>query len=143
MSFKPVHHNDFLVSYAKALRHNANAAKACIPLHQVCLLSARCYLGNAHCDAVSYTSSGFVVKANGELCYIHANERGQGDAIVQAAIKVGAKHLDCFDGYLVQLYRRNGFVVTARTPNYTKGGPDEVFMELAYDLPSGGLSLYR
>jgi hypothetical protein len=54
--------------------------------------------------------------------------RGRGDALVSDAIARGAKHLNCFDGYLPTLYARHGFVEVRREPNWTEGGPDIVYM---------------
>lgn len=55
---------------------------------------------------------------------------GLGDWLVRGAIKDGATHLDCFDGWLPKFYQRNGFRETLREPNYNKGGPSVVFMRL-------------
>lgn len=72
--------------------------------------------------------SGFGVNG-AELIGLFSSERGRGAALVQAAIAAGATHLDCFDGYLPELYARHGFCETRRVPNWTPGGPDVVYME--------------
>lgn len=74
--------------------------------------------------------SGFAIRPDGELVYVFSTVRGRGDILVRAAIALGAVRLDCFDGYLTDLYRRNGFDVTRREPNWTPGGPDVVYMRL-------------
>ena len=127
MIFQTVHHSDFLISYATALRKNVNAKAACTPLREVDMRGTRCYLAYVNGQA----ACGYAIKDTGELCYVHALIRGCGDALVQDAIANGAKRLDCFDGYLVSLYARHGFVETARVPNYTKGDPDVVYMEVS------------
>lgn len=53
---------------------------------------------------------------------------GIGDWLVRAAVRDGATHLDCFDGWLPQFYKHNGFRETLREPNYNRGGPSVVFM---------------
>lgn len=83
-------------------------------------------------DARYYLSpdrlAGFGV-ADGELIGLFSAERGRGAELVAAAIDAGASRLDCFGGYLVELYARHGFVETAREPNWTPGEPDVVYME--------------
>lgn len=74
--------------------------------------------------------SGYVVRPDGELVYVWSRARGRGDALIADAVRNGATHLDCFDGYLPTLYARHGFVVTNRESNWTPGGPDVVFMTL-------------
>jgi hypothetical protein len=73
--------------------------------------------------------SGFAIRWGGELVYLHSRVHGRGDRLVSTAIALGARRLDCFDGYLVDLYGRHGFVEYAREANWTPGGPDVVFME--------------
>lgn len=55
-------------------------------------------------------------------------ERGRGDLLVTEAIRAGGRHLECYDGYLTDLYGRHGFVETAREANWTPGKPDVVWM---------------
>lgn len=126
MIFQTVHPSDFLIAYATTLRKNANAKAACTPLREVDTRWTRCFLSYVNGQA----ACGYAIKDTGELCYVHALIRGCGDALVQDAITNGAKRLDCFDGYLVSLYARHGFVETGRVPNYTKGDPDVVYMEV-------------
>ena len=73
--------------------------------------------------------SGFAIRDHGELVYLHSRGYGRGDRLVSCALALGAWRLDCFDGYLVNLYGRHGFVEVAREVNWTPGGPDVVFME--------------
>lgn len=74
--------------------------------------------------------SGFAVTLEGELRFVFSTVRGRGNDIVRAAVDRGARHLDCFDGYLANLYARHGFYTTRRAPNWTIGGPDVVWMRL-------------
>lgn len=83
-------------------------------------------------DGVSH--AGFAIRADGELVYVFSTARGMGDALVKAAIARGATHLDCFDGYLVSLYSRNGFQRVTSLPNWTEGEPDVVFMSLPGEM---------
>ncbi len=85
----------------------------------------------ASCFLTPSRRSGFVVTPSHELVGVFSLVKGRGDDIVQHAVRVGADHLDCFDGYLTRLYARNGFVETRREPNWTAGEPDVVFMRLA------------
>lgn len=72
--------------------------------------------------------SGYAIR-DGYLTMVFSLVRGRGDSIVAKAVKDGAWHLDCFDGYLTELYTRHGFHVYKREANWTAGGPDVVFME--------------
>lgn len=84
----------------------------------------RCYLAD---DGLS----GFAVTADGELAGVASLVRGRGDGIVEAAIKAGATHLNCFEGHLTDLYARHGFTVTRWENNYTNGdGPRVAYMHL-------------
>jgi hypothetical protein len=68
---------------------------------------------------------GFLV-VSGELMGLWG--RGIGDFLIRDAISLGANRLDCFDGYLPRLYSKHGFQAILRSPNYTKGQPDVVWM---------------
>lgn len=86
-----------------------------------------------HVDGTTYRLtddglSGYAVRPDGELVYVFSLVRGRGDEIVTRAIQNGATYLDCFDGHLVTLYGRHGFVEVKREPNWTPGGPDVVYM---------------
>lgn len=72
---------------------------------------------------------GFIVKQDGELIALFSMVRRSGDELVQQAIERGAIRLDCFDGYLVDFYSRNGFMEVDRVANWTPGEPDVVFMQ--------------
>ena len=73
--------------------------------------------------------SGFRVN-EGELTHVFSLPRGRGSDLVPAAVLAGAKYLDCFDGYLPQLYSRFGFKETKRDANWTAGAPDIVYMAI-------------
>ena len=72
---------------------------------------------------------GFAISENGELTSVFSSIKGKGDTIMKEAIKQGAKHLDCFDGYLPTFYARHGFQEVRREKNWTEGEPDVVYME--------------
>jgi hypothetical protein len=75
------------------------------------------------------TKGGYCV-LNGELIGFWCNVKGSGTWLLDHAIKDGATHLNCFDGYLVDFYKARGFVTTKYVSNWTDGEPDVVFMEL-------------
>ena len=72
--------------------------------------------------------SGFAVRPDGELVYVFSTVNGRGGYLVRTARQVGATHLDCFDGFLVDLYSRHGFQRVTSLPNWTPGEPDVVYM---------------
>lgn len=74
--------------------------------------------------------SGFAIGPDGTLMGLFSLTRGRGDLLVRQAVELGARRLDCFDGYLPGLYSRHGFVEYDREPNWTPGGPDVVYMTL-------------
>lgn len=71
--------------------------------------------------------SGFGIEGTEIVC-LFSRDHGLGDWLVEAAIRADGYRLNCFDGYLVDLYQRHGFVETSREPNWTPGGPDVVYM---------------
>lgn len=83
-------------------------------------------------DIATRGISGYAVRADGELVFVFSvsSAGGNGARIVTSAIENGATHLDCFDGYLVNLYSRHGFQRVTSLDNWTPGGPDVVFMAL-------------
>lgn len=74
-------------------------------------------------------SSGFAVTADGELVGVFSTVKGRGDYLLGSAVNVGARRLDCFDGYLTGFYASHGFRVVKRERNWVPGGPDVVYME--------------
>lgn len=88
-----------------------------------------------HADARWYVTpdhlSGFGVAPDGTLLGLHSQVRGRGPSLLREAEWLGATRLWCFDGFLVGLYERNGFVELERSPNWTPGGPDVVYMQRA------------
>jgi len=90
--------------------------------------------------------AGFAVHlGRGELVNGYSIAKGNGDRLVQEAIRIGATNLDCYDGPLFDLYSRNGFVEVNREkwddayadPRWDKklwGTPDVVFMEYKTEL---------
>lgn len=73
-------------------------------------------------------NSGYGVTDNGTLIGLFSLVRGRGDSLVDQAVEAGARHLDCFDGYLPSLYARHGFRETHREDNWTPGGPAVIYM---------------
>lgn len=73
--------------------------------------------------------SGFAVTSSDRLVYLFSLEPGRGDALVARAVRAGATALDCFDGRLVDLYSRHGFVEDFRVANWFVGEPDVVHMK--------------
>lgn len=71
--------------------------------------------------------SGFGID-DGELIGLFSAAAGRGRQLVNAAVDLGARRLDCFDGYLPELYAWHGFVETRRESNWSPGGPDVVYM---------------
>lgn len=74
--------------------------------------------------------SGFGIKRGGELVNVFSIIKGRGNDLVSFALLVGARHLDCFDGYLVAFYARHGFLAYKSEPNWVEGQPDVVYMSL-------------
>lgn len=72
---------------------------------------------------------GFALSPSGELTSVFSAIKGKGDHILSNAVRCGACHLDCFDGYLPTFYARHGFKEVKREANWTAGEPDVVFME--------------
>lgn len=88
--------------------------------------------------------SGFAIKPNGELISVFSTARGRGRLIMQSAVDLGAKKLDCYEDpashHLTDLYGAFGFRETERLKwndqyaptgwDYNKfDNPDVVFME--------------
>lgn len=82
--------------------------------------------------------TGFVI-ANGDLRNVfNAGARGMGAAAVQRALDLGARRLDCYDGFLPAYYARFGFAEVMRVKwddryapadwDYSNGRPDVVIM---------------
>lgn len=77
--------------------------------------------------------SGFALVENyGENGYdlisVFSSVHGRGDTILNTAQNLGAKTLDCFEGYLVDFYAVRGWIEYAREDNWVKDGPAVVFM---------------
>jgi len=73
--------------------------------------------------------SGYALKPGGELVNVFSGVKGRGDELIKDAIKRGAQKLDAFEGYLTKdLYPKHGFKEIGRSPNWTPGGPDVVYM---------------
>ena len=57
---------------------------------------------------------GFALKGGDEIVSVFNSSaaRNIGDELIKAAIRVGGKRLDHYDGFLTGFYRRNGFEIT-------------------------------
>lgn len=112
----------FARQYEQAYRQLLQVQESCTEPGQIDWSSMSCYLeedGN----------SGFAIKHwDDELCLVWSRFKGRGPALVAAACEAGAVQLDCFDGYLPQLYAKHGFVEYKREPNWHVGQPDVVYM---------------
>lgn len=75
------------------------------------------------------TVGGYIV-LHGELKALWCDVPGEGGYLVQSAVADGAHRLNCFDGYLVELYSQFGFKVVTRQPNWAPGGADVLHMEI-------------
>lgn len=75
--------------------------------------------------------SGFIVRNGGELIALFSTVKGRGHDLVQIAVQCGAEYLDCFDGFLTELYSKHGFEVVNREGNWNGVGPDVVYMKRA------------
>lgn len=84
--------------------------------------------------------AGYAVRSDGELVYVFSTVRGMGDRIVSSAVENGAVYLDCFDGYLPDLYSRHGFIAVKRVANWTVGAPDVIYMALRGYFSHHGLT---
>ncbi len=85
----------------------------------------KCYLGKNN-------SSGYALSDHGkELVSVFSSQASSADAIVQDAIKNGARHLDCFaernngkiTGALYKLYSRNNFKINKGLNSGKEGEP--------------------
>lgn len=72
--------------------------------------------------------SGFGVTTDGELIGLFSTVKGRGSDLVSAAMRRGARSLDCFDGFLPKFYAARGWREIRREANWTPGGPDVVYM---------------
>ena len=75
--------------------------------------------------------SGFGIRTkNGELVNVFSTVKKRGNDLLKFAVLVGATCLDCFDGYLVDFYKKHNFVVYKTVPNWTQGEPSVIYMQL-------------
>jgi hypothetical protein len=74
-------------------------------------------------------ASGLAVKPDLDISSVFSLEKGRGNQLVEKSLAEGGKKLDAFEGYLTnELYPRHGFLEYNRSPNWTPGNPDVVFM---------------
>jgi len=121
MQYYKITFDSFIHGLTNAQEARERIKGATTPAHEIKDEGQACYISK---DILS----GFMVSETGELTSLYSLKAGRGDDMVYQAMKRGACHLDCFDGYLVEFYKRNGFVVTGRHPNWIAGGPDVVYM---------------
>ena len=88
-------------------------------------------------------NSGYAITPNNEIISLFNNSgiKGLGRGALNDAIKNGGDNLNCFDGFLAEFYKSEGFIETHRIKfdklyapknwNYKKyGQPDLVFLTL-------------
>ena len=96
-------------------------------------------------------NAGVAVSPDGDVqnLYNHDGPDGAGRTLLEAAIAVGGRTLDCYDGFLRELYADHGFRETGRMefdPAYAPEGwdadryghPDVVFMAYQPDTSDDG-----
>lgn len=71
---------------------------------------------------------GFAIGPDGALVSVFSLVRCKGREILPTAVREGALHLNCYEGYLVTLYQKYGFKEYKREASWTPGEPDVVFM---------------
>jgi len=131
MEFKPVTVTEFEQARNASKRSQFLAAKPSAEL-----AACRLYLSD---DG----RVGFAIDTAGDLQNVFNNGsfRGAGATAVATAVVLGARKLDCFDGFLVGFYARFGFKEVRRVAfdpafapehwDYSHDGtPDVVYMEL-------------
>jgi len=118
-----VDYSIFISSFARACSTNPLIVQYCSPPHPSSMVGKSLYLLPGY-------NAGFCIDQSGELSVLFSGSKGQGGNLVRAAIKLGASHLDCFDGYLLLLYKSHGFKVVKREANWFEGGSDVVYMSL-------------
>ena len=121
MKYSPTGLNDFTLAYTNAFIVSHDVRLSCTPLDE-CNFEGKCtFLSDDK-------KSGFVLSHNGELTNVFSTRKGRGDELMYYALAHGAKHLDCFDGYLVSFYSKHGFEEYNREANWDEGQPDVVYM---------------
>lgn len=120
---RKVRPDTFATRFRNAYNAHANIKAACSSPSELADRGGQCFLTGTH-------NAGFRIGLDGELTYLYSTVKGQGDSLVQAAIKLGTRKLDRFDGYLVDFYKKHGFVEVKREPNWVAGEPDCVYMVL-------------
>lgn len=121
--YKSATANRFITAFTHAARHRTLIETNCASIGSVeDWQNYSCYLeedGN----------SGYAIKHfDDELCFVFSMYKGRGAAIVADACTRGAVRLNCFDGYLPELYKLHGFEESSRVANWNSGGPDVVYM---------------
>ena len=85
----------------------------------------KCFLGHNN-------SSGYAINHGSELVSVFSTQGSSGNAIMESAVKNGAKHLDCFalrdedgiiSGPLFKLYSSHGFKIDTSMNSGTPGEP--------------------
>jgi len=128
LRIKPVTRSEFAAAYAAARTVRADIAEACSPEPTGAVASFYLSLDD---------QSGYAIaEETGELTNLFSTIRGRGDSLVRSALRNGAAHLDCFDGYLPAFYARHGFAEYKRAANWNPNGPDVVYMVHADAYPA-------
>lgn len=104
-------------------------------------MKMKCFIGKNN-------SSGFCIKDGDELVSVFSSQGSSGNALVQEAIKQGARRLDCFaeqdgeggivDKELYRLYSRNGFVIDKSLNSGNKGEAYSIQNGISYFVDEAG-----
>ena len=98
----------FRRSIEHARGHMTNRQSLCVSTFSTAeYRHAQLYLSHDNC-------SGYAIFAGGELRSVFSCVKGRGAQLLDSAIANGATWLECFDGFLSQLYSNAGFVEVAR-----------------------------
>ncbi len=126
MSFNQTTKHTYILAIAHAQLNNEHVRNATTPAAElVCWDGTEYYVSDD-------LKSGFAIQADGELVGVFSTVKGRGAQLIACAIHRGATYLDCFEGFLSDMYAKHGFLVVGSTANWN--GPDHprvVYMALA------------
>lgn len=128
-----VHHvtkDLFEIAFNSACKHNKRIVESCSNLNDSREGTAFYLSSDTKCGFALYLNEPYA-----EVCYVFSAEKGRGNDLVNAAVTtanrlgVSVLLLDCFDGYLVNLYKQHKFNVSHREQNWAGAEhPDVVHM---------------
>lgn len=131
IKFKPVTSAYFVEKLKHTQKYDSTVKEATTPWEDITdhkgvkyyMSNGKDYRGREYKDTM-----GYAISSTGELTSAYSMLKGHGKILATSAVKNGASNLDCFDGFLPKYWGGFGFVETKRVANYTKGGPDVVYM---------------